>query len=126
MYYSSKEGYSLAMTAALGAGGSVSGPPLVYGVELPADIQPMFANLSFIGNTDKGCGNWVARGIGDVQEALRLFYDYSQSYLTGKTTIDQWLASHKAQNLRYMDQAMAANKISRNDLNNPQNAPTGQ
>jgi ABC-type glycerol-3-phosphate transport system substrate-binding protein len=126
MYYSSKEGYSRAMTAALAAGGSVSGPPLVYGVELPADIQPLFANLSFIGNCQKGFGQALARGVGEVQEAQRLFYDYSQSYLTGKTTIDQWLASHKAQTLRYIDQGMAAQKISRNDLNNPQNAPTGQ
>jgi ABC-type glycerol-3-phosphate transport system substrate-binding protein len=126
MYYSSKDGYSRALSASLAAGGSVSGPPLVYGVELPPDYQAMFANLSFIGNCQKGYGANLARGIGDVQEALRAFYDYSYNYLLGRTTVDQWLASHKAQNLQYLDQAMTNNKISRNDLNNPQNAPTGQ
>jgi ABC-type glycerol-3-phosphate transport system substrate-binding protein len=126
MYYSSKDGYSRALSASLAAGGSVSGPPLVYGVELPPDYQAMFANLSFIGNCQKGYGGWLARGIGDVQEALRAFYDYSYNYLSGRITVDQWLASHKAQNLQYLDQAMTNNKISRNDLNNPQNAPTGQ
>jgi hypothetical protein len=126
MYYSSKEGYSLALSASLAAGGSVSGPPLVYGVELPADYQALFANLSFIGNVQKGFGQGLARGIADIQEALRAYYDYSYNYLSGRITVDQWLASHKASTLQYLDQAMTAYKISRNDLRNPQNAPTGQ
>ncbi|MDR1467789.1 MAG: extracellular solute-binding protein [Spirochaetaceae bacterium] len=126
MYYSSKAGYSRYLTASLEAGGAVAGPPLVYGVELPPDYQAMFDNLSFIGNVQKGFGAGVARGIGDVQEALRAFYDYSYNYLSGRTTVDQWLSSHKASTLQYLDQAMAIFKISRNDLRNPQNAPTGQ
>jgi ABC-type glycerol-3-phosphate transport system substrate-binding protein len=126
MYYSSREGYSLSMTAALAAGGSVSGPSLVYGVELPPDIQGMFDNLSFIGNVQKGYGQGLARGIGDVQEALRAFYDYSYNFLSGRTTVDQWLSSHKASTLQYVGQLMSNMKISQNDLRNPQNAPTGQ
>ena len=126
MYFSSKDGYSRYLSASLEAGGSVSGPPLVYGVELPADYQSMFNNLSFIGNAQKGYGGGLARGIGDVQEALRAFYDYSYNYLSGRTTVDQWLASHRATTLQYLDQAMTNNKVSRNDLRNPQNAPTGQ
>jgi ABC-type glycerol-3-phosphate transport system substrate-binding protein len=126
MYYSSKDGYSRALSANLMAGGSVSGPPLVYGVELPAEYQSMFDNLSFIGNCQKGFGQGLARGIADIQEALRGFYDYSYNYLSGRTTVDQWLASHKATTLQYLDQAMASFKISRNDLRNPQNSPTGQ
>jgi ABC-type glycerol-3-phosphate transport system substrate-binding protein len=126
MYYSSQDGYSRALSASLAAGGSVSGPPLVYGVELPPDYQALFNNLSFIGNAQKGYPFWAARGIADVQEALRVFYDYSYNYLSGRTTVDQWLASHKAQTLQYLDQAMAIYEISRNDLRNPQNAPTNQ
>ncbi|MDR2247207.1 MAG: extracellular solute-binding protein [Treponema sp.] len=126
MYYSSKDGYSRYLSAGLLAGRSVSGPPLVYGVDLPPDYQAMFANLSFIGNAQKGFGGGLARGIADIQEALRAYYDYSYNYLSGKTTVDQWLASHKATTLQYLDQALTASKISRNDLRNPQNAPTGQ
>jgi ABC-type glycerol-3-phosphate transport system substrate-binding protein len=127
MYYSSKDGYSRFLSAGLQAGRAVSGPPLVYGVELPPDYQSLFANLSFIGNAQKGYGTALSRGgVGDVQEALRAFYDYSYNYLSGKTTVDQWLASHKATVLQYLDQAMTSLKISRNDLRNPQNAPVGQ
>jgi ABC-type glycerol-3-phosphate transport system substrate-binding protein len=126
MYYSSKDGYSRFLSAGLAAGRAVSGPPLVYGVELPPDYQALFANLSFIGNAQKGYGAGLARGIGDVQEALRAFYDYSYNYLSGRTTVDQWLSSHRATTLQYLDQAMVNSKISRNDLRNPQNAPTNQ
>jgi ABC-type glycerol-3-phosphate transport system substrate-binding protein len=126
MYHSSKDGQSLFLSTAVDAGYGVSGPSLVYGVALPPDIQAMFDNLSFIGNVQKAYGQMLARGIGEIQEAYRAFYDYSYNYLSGRTTIDQWLTSHKATTTQYFDQALLSNKMSRTDLGNPQNAPTGQ
>jgi ABC-type glycerol-3-phosphate transport system substrate-binding protein len=130
MYYSSKEGMSAFLNAGLANGYNVNGPSLVYGVQLPVDVQAMFDNLTFIGNSDKVFNIAVAWGMqgsgGDIMESFRLFYDYSYSYLLGRTTLDEWLASHKANIFQYLDQAMIQSNISRNDLNNPQNAPTGQ
>jgi hypothetical protein len=118
------------LNAGLANGYSVNGPSLVYGVNLPPDIQSMFDDLEFIGNSDKDFNivvNWGMQGSGgDIMESFRLFYDYAYNYLSGKTTIDQFLVSHKANINQYLDQAMTSSRISRNDLNNPQNAPTGQ
>jgi ABC-type glycerol-3-phosphate transport system substrate-binding protein len=130
MYYSSKEGMSAYLSAGINAGLNLNGPSLVYGVTLPPDIQVLFDNLSFVGNSDKGfgiLGGWGVQGSGgDIMESMRAFYDYSYSYLSGKTNLDQWLASHKANILQYIPVAMEQDKISMNDLKNPQNAPTGQ
>jgi ABC-type glycerol-3-phosphate transport system substrate-binding protein len=130
MYYSSQEGMSIYLNAGIANGLNVNGPSLVYGVQLPPDIQGLFDNLSFTGNSDKAFNillGWGMQGSGgDIMESIRLFYDYSYSYLAKRTTIDQWLESHKANMLQYLDQAMTQSNISRNDLRNPQNAPTGQ
>jgi ABC-type glycerol-3-phosphate transport system substrate-binding protein len=130
MFLSSAEGMSAFLNAGLANGYNVSGPSLVYGVTLPPDIQSMFDNLEFIGNADKEFNiavNWGMQGSGgDIMESFRLFYDYAYNYLSGKTTVDQFLASHKANINQYLDQAMILSGISRKDIDNPQNAPTGQ
>lgn len=130
MYFSSKDGQSTFLNAAIADEYNVSGPSLVYGVELPANIQAMFDNLTFIGNGQKGFGNKLARGMagseGDIQESYRQFYDYSYNFLSGNTDVDGWLASHRANVEQYLDEAMKLSGISRTDLENPQNAPTGQ
>jgi ABC-type glycerol-3-phosphate transport system substrate-binding protein len=130
MYYSSPEGMSAFLNAGLANGYNVNGPSLVYGVELPGDIQSMFNDLEFIGNGDKNFNiavNWGIQGTGgDIMESFRLFYDYAYSYLAGRITVDQFLIRHKANIDQYLNQAMTDSGISRNDLNNPQNAPSGQ
>jgi ABC-type glycerol-3-phosphate transport system substrate-binding protein len=132
MYFSSKEGQSVFLNAAIANDYGLNGPSLVYGVELPPDIQSTFDSLPMVGGFGKSYGSVLARGMkagnegGDIHESYRVFYDYSYNYLSGRTTVDQWLVSHKANVMRYLDQAMMGIGISRNDLNNPQNAPTGQ
>jgi ABC-type glycerol-3-phosphate transport system substrate-binding protein len=122
MFLSSTEGWGAFMNAAIGDGGTVDGPSLVYGLQLPADIQSLFKDLVFIGNVQKGYLNQLPWGLGD--QNVRNFYDYTYNYLTGRITIDQWLTAHGQNN--DLDYLMAANRVSRNDLRNPQNAPTGQ
>ena len=126
MYYSSQEGQSIYLSAGIEAGLVPQGPSLVYGVELPADIQAMFDQLELIGNCQKGCAAWLARGMSDVQESVRDFYRYSYDYLTGKITIDDWLTSHQKNIDTYIVDAMASSEVSESDLENPQNEPTGE
>lgn len=130
MYLSSQEGQSKYLSAGIAADMVPNGPSLVYGVSLPEDIQSQFDSLSFIGNCQKGHGCMLARGMagsaGDITESYRAFYDYSYSYLTGNTTIDQWLAKHKENVKTFLGEAMSTSGISENDLKNPQTAPTGQ
>lgn len=130
MFVSSEEGYSTYLTAGLAADMVPAGPALVYGVELPAEIQSAFDNLSFVGNCQKGYGQMLARGMagsaGDIQESYRAFYDYSYDYLSGAISVDDWLAKHKENVKTYLEEAMTTSGISKTDLKSPQNAPTGQ
>ncbi|NLG24035.1 MAG: extracellular solute-binding protein [Clostridiales bacterium] len=126
MYYSSAEGYSAFLSAGIANGMGVNGPALVNGVKLPGDYQAMFDNLSFIGNCQKGFGQALARGIGDNQEALRAWYGYSMDLLNGKIDIDTWGAMHQENQMKYLPEVLKAGKMNPSDLDNPQNAPTGE
>ena len=127
MYFSSTEGQSLYLNTGLENGMTVQGPSLVNDVQLPDEYAQLFENLKFVGNTQKGYGQMMARGApGDVQNSLREWYDYSQQFLNGKITVDEWAAKHKENVMKYLDDSLAAAKISRTDLDNPQNEPTGK
>jgi raffinose/stachyose/melibiose transport system substrate-binding protein len=127
MYWSSPEGQSAYQDAKIQAGGTPNGPNLVDGVELPAEYADMFKNLTFIGNCQKGYGQMIARGApGDVQQSLRDWYNYSESFLNGEMTVDQWAAKHKANVEKYFTDALKVAQINASDLDNPQNAPTGK
>ena len=63
--------------------------------------------------------------MGDNQEALRAWYGYSSDLLTGKITVDEWAEKHQENQTKYAPEVMKASKISMNDLDNPQNEPTG-
>ena len=127
MYYSSAEGFGQYMTGGLTAGWTPAGPPLVKGVALSADYADLFKELQFIGNSQKGYGQMLARGApGDVQQSLRDWYGYSQEFLNSKITVDQWATKHKANVLKYFADSLKASKINPGDLDTPQNAPTGK
>lgn len=127
MYYSSKDGFSKYMSEGLKAGWTPAGPSLVNGVELPPEYASMFKDLKFIGNSQKGYGQMMSRGVpGDVQESLRDWYKYTQDFFTGKITVDDWAKKHKANIMKYFNDALKAAKINPSDLDNPANAPTGK
>ncbi len=127
MYYSSSEGFSRFMSAGLEGGWTPAGPPLVHGVELPDEYALMFEDLEFIGNVQKSYGASMARGApADVQESLREWYSYTQDLLTGRISIDRWATLHQENIMRYIDVSMRSENVSRSDIENPQNTPTGE
>lgn len=127
MYFSSAEGQGIYLNAGIENGMALNGPSLVYDVEIPDEWSSLFDGLTFIGNCQKGYGQMMARGApGDVQNSLRDWYDYSQQFLTGKISIDEWASKHKENIMKYLDDSLAAATISRADLENPQNEPTGK
>jgi ABC-type glycerol-3-phosphate transport system substrate-binding protein len=130
MYLSSVEGYTEWLNAGLAAEMVPNGPSLVYNVELPAELKDAYSSLSFIGNAQKGYSQMLARGMagsaGDIQESYRAFYDYSYDFLNGDITVDDWVKKHQENVDTYLQTAMETSGISEKDLENPQNAPTGQ
>ena len=90
------------------------------------EYAAMFANLSFIGNCQKGYNAALARGIGDNQEALRAWYGYTMDLLNGKIDIDTWGKMHQENQMGHLAEVLAASKINPSDLDNPANEPTGE
>ena len=89
-------------------------------------VLAMFANLSFIGNCQKGYNAALARGIGDNQEALRAWYGYTMDLLNGKIDIDTWGKMHQENQMGHFAEVLAASKINPSDLDNPANEATGK
>lgn len=67
----------------------------------------------------------LARGIGDVQEALRDWYNISQQFLEGKITVDEWAAQNQEIQMSHAETAMGTG-ISMEDLEHPENEPAGK
>ena len=124
MYYFSAQGMSKYIDAFLANGGSVDGPNLVYGVEYPAEVAASFEGSEFIGNCQKQKCQAFARGLADNQESTRRFYELAQQCLTDQITCEDYARLMAEQHLQYMDEAMGTS-ISRSDLENPANEPTG-
>lgn len=124
-FYTSPQGYSTYMAALIENGGRPDGLPLVKGIELEGRLAEMFANITYIGNCQKGKCQALARGIGDNQEALRAWYTYSMDLLNGKITVDEWANLHQENQLKYAPDVMTSINISMADLENPQNEPVG-
>ncbi len=126
MYYSSSEGMSVFMDAALEDGFVPSGPSLVYGVTYPDEVQNAFENLTMIGNCQKSYGNSLARGFNEIPESYRAFYDYCLELLQGKIDVDTFLEKHQANIDENFETGMTNSKITLEDLENPANEPTGE
>lgn len=126
MYYSSQQGMSEFVQAALENGWSTNGPSLVYGVQYPEEIQAAFDNLTMIGNVQKGYGQALARGFAEIPESYRAFYDYCYRYLTGAIDVDQFLVEHEQNIMDNFETGMVNTQIGYSDLDNPANEPTGE
>ncbi len=119
MYYSSSEGMSTYLDAALAAGFSPSGPSLVYGVEYPEEVANAFANLKYIGNVQKNYGQALSRGFADLPESTREYYNNAHDYLTGSITVEQYLENQEKNYATYFDTVLANNNLTQEDLDNP-------
>lgn len=126
MYFSSKEGFTLYQQALIENGGVPTGSVLIDGVELPEKYAEMYADLVPIGNCQKSPCQTIARGAAnDVQASVREWYTYTQDYFQGEIDIDEWARLHKVNVMKYFDDSLRAAGIGYNDLQYPQNRPTG-
>lgn len=125
MYYSSSTGMGVFLDAALAAGYAPNGPSLVYGVTYPDDIAGAFANIKYIGNCQKHYGRALCRGLNDLPESTREFYNNAYAYLTGAITVDQYLEKQENNMLTYLEPALEAKGITMEDLENPAAKPAG-
>jgi len=127
MYFTSPQGYSIFLNAAIPAGYDVSGSPLIKGVELPPNLKEVFEGIELLGDAGGSNGGRMGRGVpSDVQESLRDWYTYTYEYLVGNIDIDEWGRRNQANAETYMPSAMPGMGVGFSDLDNPQNRPTGQ
>lgn len=122
-FWTSAEGFGLYYQTVTDNGGSL-GLPLVYGVEVADErLANMFDGINYIGN--EGWGASIARGLGDNQEATRAWYTYTEQLYNGEITLDEWGELNQENQMTYFPTVLEASGITMEDLDNPQNPPTG-
>lgn len=124
MYFSSPEGFGKYMAGLLADDGTPNGPPLVYGAKLPAEYADLYADMDFVGNCQKGFAQFLARGIGfGVKESIRMWYGYTQEYLTDQISLEELGDNHQKNINKYFPDLLLALNLTEEDLLNPQNQP---
>ncbi len=126
MYYSSADGMSVFLEAALADGYVPQGSSLIYGVEYPEYIANAFDNLDLVGNCQKEYCQTLSRGFAGIPESYRSFYNYCYDYLSGSIDVDQWIELHQKNIDDNFEEGMKSKGLSYSDLENPANEPTGE
>jgi raffinose/stachyose/melibiose transport system substrate-binding protein len=128
MFVTSPQGYGVYLQNVLDPNnsnsGGINGPPVVQGVDLPADLQDRFAALRLIGNTEKDtAGTYRARGVADYQPSVRAWVDLAQQYFTDEITLDEFLAQYQQALMDNFDGILEQQNLTAEDLEDPTRKP---
>lgn len=116
MFYSSPEGMGIFLDAAIDAGYAPSGPSLVYDVEYPEEISSAFANVQYIGNCAKNYGQALSRGLCDLPESTREYYNNAYDCLSGNITVEEYLDRQVENYNTYFDTILEQQGLTLEDL----------
>jgi raffinose/stachyose/melibiose transport system substrate-binding protein len=131
MYLTSPEGFGVYLENRLDPNNSgstgVNGPPIVTGVQLPADLANQFAQLKLIGNTEKDtAGTYRARGINDYQPSVREWVDLAQQFFAGDLELQPFLDAYQASVDSLFAEILDSMQLTEADLANPEKKPASQ
>lgn len=129
MYVTSPKGFGIYVTNKMDVNnqhGGLTGPFIVKGVEMPADLAAKFNSLPTVGNSEKTtAGGFFSRGIADYQPMVREWVNLAQQYFTGKIDLDTYIEQYDAV-LRRPDLwkgMLEQMKITEEDLSAPEKQP---
>jgi len=125
MWFTSPKGYGKFIDASVNSpDGSLTGPPIIRNVELPANLKERYAKLKFIGNTEKGGTSGVgARGFDDYQPSVRGWVSLVQQYFSNKLTTAQFAAAEQKNVQDNFENVLAFQKLKDSDLLTPAKKP---
>lgn len=124
-YFTSPQGYGQYIKASIASpNGSITGPPIVKNVVLPANLRDRFNAVKQIGNMEKtGTAGVGARGFDDYQPSVRSWVDLMQQYLSNKITTAQFAASEQQNVQNNFENVLKFDKLADSDLLTPQKQP---
>lgn len=125
MYFTSPKGYGEYIKASVASpNGSITGPPIVKNVELPAYLKSRFNAVKQIGNTEKsGTAGVGARGFDDYQPSVRSWVDLMQEYLSNKITTAQFAKAEQQNIQSNFENVLKFDKLTDGDLRTPAKQP---
>lgn len=125
MWYTSPKGYGQYIKASVASpNGSITGPPIVKNVELPASLRARFAAVKDIGNTEKaGTAGVGARGFDDYQPSVRTWVNLMQEYLSNKITTAQFAKAEQQNIQSNFENVLKFDKLTDGDLKTPAKQP---
>jgi len=125
MWFTSPKGYGKFIDSSVNSpNGSLTGPPIIRNVELPANLKERYAKLKFIGNTEKvGTSGVGARGFDDYQPSVRQWVSLAQQYFSDKLTTAQFAAAEQKNVQDNFENVLAFQKLKDSDLLTPAKKP---
>jgi ABC-type glycerol-3-phosphate transport system substrate-binding protein len=128
MFVTSPQGYGIYLENVLDVNNpnsaGINGPPVVLGIDLPAELQERFASLRLIGNTEKEtAGTYRSRGVLDYQPTLRAWVDLAQQYFTDEISLDQFLTQYQQSLIDNFDGILEHQGLTPEDLEDPSRKP---
>lgn len=106
--------------------GGIGGPPLIKGVELPAEVD-FFGNTAFIGNYEKpgAPGDKVARGFWFYEPTKREWAIMVQQFFAGEMTAEEFAENYQQLLEDNWDGLLEYLNFTPEDIDNPEKQPPG-
>jgi hypothetical protein len=104
--------------------GSLTGPPIIKNVQLPASLAARYSAIKFVGNTEKqGTSGVGARGFDDYQASVRSWVNLEQQYLSNKITTAQFAVAEQQNVQSNFESVLKFQKFADSDLLTPAKQP---
>ena len=107
--------------------GGIAGPPLIKNVDLPGELQEVFATSVFVGNYEKpgAPGDAVARGFFKYEDTKREWSIMVQEFFEGKITAEDFAEGYQTLLEGNFDGLLEFLNLTHEDLDNPEKRPPG-
>lgn len=125
-FWTSPEGYNIYLEAIQNSDGmSLTGPPALNGIDLPADMEEAFAQFESIGNMEglPNAANVLARGLYDYQPSVQDWVSLTQRYFADELTVQEYLQQYQQNIDKDFENALKERNFELSDLEHVERKP---
>ncbi len=125
-FWTSPEGYEIYLEAIQNSDNmSLTGPPALKNIQLPAEMEEAFAQFESIGNMEglNNAGNVLARGLHNYQPNIQDWVTLTQNYFSGDMTTEEYIQQNQANIDADIEDALIEEGLRLSDLEHVERKP---
>lgn len=125
-YWTSNEGYSKYLETINNSDNvSITGPPALNGIDMPAEMEEVFAQFESVGNMEnlENASNVLARGLHNYQPNIQDWVNLTQQYFEDGMSTEEYLNQIQENIDRDVVKAMEEEGFLPEDIENPERKP---